>query len=274
MAVWPRHPAATRPFASRRPPSCSSPAQTHLPRPRSQTIPGVGIPFLSAWSPSWCLAGRLALIRDFGTSLPYQDQWKFTGVDVLKPWLDGSLTLGSLFKPSTTTWMRSAGSIRCRWPWPTASGTTCSRSPSTPCSSRAPPDCWSPRWRRRWAVSPRWSWPWRGDDIGAALQLGKHAVRRADQRGLGNLLQSLLHAGDGPGDALLPGVVARPAGRRPGPADPALRVLVLAPVAGLHLWRLARPGGSREPTSPDWPWWASGSWCFSRSRRPWRRPGA
>ncbi|MBI2497029.1 MAG: hypothetical protein HYV75_03595, partial [Opitutae bacterium] len=63
-------------------------------RPRRRQILAIGlVAFLAA------LAGRLALIRDFGTSLPYQDQWKFTGVDVLKPWLDGSLTLGSLFKP-------------------------------------------------------------------------------------------------------------------------------------------------------------------------------
>lgn len=44
------------------------------------------------------LAGRLALIRDFGTSLPYQDQWRFTAVDVLKPWLEGNLSFGFFFQ--------------------------------------------------------------------------------------------------------------------------------------------------------------------------------
>lgn len=46
------------------------------------------------------LAGRLMLIRDFGTVLPYQDQWRLIAIDVLQPWLKGTLSVGSFFQPA------------------------------------------------------------------------------------------------------------------------------------------------------------------------------
>ena len=48
----------------------------------------------------WCLAfggaalalaGRLWLIHGYGTALPFRDQWKVTAVDLLSPWLAGTL---------------------------------------------------------------------------------------------------------------------------------------------------------------------------------------
>lgn len=44
------------------------------------------------------LAGRLLLIRDFGTALPYQDQWRLIAIDVLQPWLNGTLSVSSFFQ--------------------------------------------------------------------------------------------------------------------------------------------------------------------------------
>ncbi|HLP09981.1 MAG TPA: hypothetical protein VK178_17605, partial [Opitutaceae bacterium] len=37
------------------------------------------------------LAGRLCLIRGYGTALPFRDEWKAVAVDLLDPWLAGTL---------------------------------------------------------------------------------------------------------------------------------------------------------------------------------------
>jgi hypothetical protein len=45
------------------------------------------------------LGGHLELIRRFGTSLPFRDQWKCTGQDLLGRWVDGQLTWRHFFEP-------------------------------------------------------------------------------------------------------------------------------------------------------------------------------
>jgi hypothetical protein len=40
------------------------------------------------------------LIRDFGTVLPYQDQWRLIAIDVLQPWFNGTLSVSSFFQPA------------------------------------------------------------------------------------------------------------------------------------------------------------------------------
>jgi hypothetical protein len=58
--------------------------------------------FRPDWRNGWIafaltLAGRLALVRAYGTSLPFQDPWKAYAVDILRPWIEGRLTLGHFF---------------------------------------------------------------------------------------------------------------------------------------------------------------------------------
>ncbi|HTO02634.1 MAG TPA: hypothetical protein VL069_02980, partial [Opitutus sp.] len=50
------------------------------------------------------LAGHLALLRKFGTALPYRDQWKATAVDLLHPWVEGQLTWRDFFEPLNDHW--------------------------------------------------------------------------------------------------------------------------------------------------------------------------
>ena len=50
------------------------------------------------------LAGHAALLQKYGTVLPYRDQWKATAVDILQPWLEGSLTWRSFFEPLNDHW--------------------------------------------------------------------------------------------------------------------------------------------------------------------------
>jgi hypothetical protein len=45
------------------------------------------------------LGGHLELIRRFGTSLPFRDQWKCTGQDLIGRWVDGQLTWRHFFEP-------------------------------------------------------------------------------------------------------------------------------------------------------------------------------
>ncbi len=45
------------------------------------------------------LAGRLWLIRNYGTALPYRDEWKAVAVDLLGPWLAGTLDWRAFVAP-------------------------------------------------------------------------------------------------------------------------------------------------------------------------------
>lgn len=51
------------------------------------------------------LGGRLELIRQFGTSLPFRDQWKCTAADLLGPWVDGRLAMKAFFAPLNDHWV-------------------------------------------------------------------------------------------------------------------------------------------------------------------------
>lgn len=50
------------------------------------------------------LAGHAELLRRYGTSLPYRDQWKCTAVDVLQPWLESRLGWKDFFAPLNDHW--------------------------------------------------------------------------------------------------------------------------------------------------------------------------
>jgi hypothetical protein len=77
---------------------------------RGQIDPAGG--FLRRW---WCLAalagtlvavgGRLELIREYGTSLPFRDQWKCTAADLLGPWVEGRLQTSAFFAPLNDHWV-------------------------------------------------------------------------------------------------------------------------------------------------------------------------
>jgi len=74
-------------------------AGEQLPAPRSGGIlPGAIAGALLA------LAGHVALLRSFGTALPYRDQWKCTGVDILLPWAEGHLGWRNFFEPLNDHW--------------------------------------------------------------------------------------------------------------------------------------------------------------------------
>ena len=45
------------------------------------------------------VGARLWMVRSYTTPLPFWDQWDAEGAAILKPWLDGSLSLGSFFAP-------------------------------------------------------------------------------------------------------------------------------------------------------------------------------
>ncbi len=45
------------------------------------------------------LAGRLWLIRNYGTALPYRDEWKAVAIDLLGPWLAGTLDWRAFVAP-------------------------------------------------------------------------------------------------------------------------------------------------------------------------------
>ncbi len=49
--------------------------------------------------------GRLELIREFGTSLPFRDEWKSTAADLLGPWADGRLDWRAFFAPLNDHWI-------------------------------------------------------------------------------------------------------------------------------------------------------------------------
>ncbi|HUJ42427.1 MAG TPA: hypothetical protein VLW52_02355 [Opitutaceae bacterium] len=51
------------------------------------------------------LGGRLELIREFGTSLPFRDQWKCTAADLLGPWVDGQLEPTAFLTPLNDHWV-------------------------------------------------------------------------------------------------------------------------------------------------------------------------
>lgn len=42
---------------------------------------------------------RLWLVQNYGNALPFWDQWDAEAANLIKPWLDGTLTAGSLFAP-------------------------------------------------------------------------------------------------------------------------------------------------------------------------------
>ena len=50
------------------------------------------------------LAGHVALLRAFGTPLPYRDQWRCTAVDVLFPWVNDRLHAADFFTPLNDHW--------------------------------------------------------------------------------------------------------------------------------------------------------------------------
>lgn len=50
------------------------------------------------------LAGHLALLKAYGTPLPYRDQWRCTAIDVLKPWVEGHLGWRNFFEPLNDHW--------------------------------------------------------------------------------------------------------------------------------------------------------------------------
>ncbi len=54
-----------------------------------------------------CIAtgGRLELIREYGTSLPFRDEWKCTAIDLLGPWAQGHLHLAAFFAPLNDHWV-------------------------------------------------------------------------------------------------------------------------------------------------------------------------
>jgi len=51
------------------------------------------------------LGGRLELIREFGTSLPFRDEWKSTAADLLGPWADGRLEWRAFLAPLNDHWI-------------------------------------------------------------------------------------------------------------------------------------------------------------------------
>jgi hypothetical protein len=68
------------------------------------------------------LAGRLWLIRGYGTALPFRDPWKATAVDLLAPWLAGSLGWRDFFAPMNDhclalTRLLSFGLFRANGQW-------------------------------------------------------------------------------------------------------------------------------------------------------------
>ncbi len=50
------------------------------------------------------LAGHWELIRRFGTVLPYRDPWQLTGVEILGPWVEGTLGWRDFFQPLNDHW--------------------------------------------------------------------------------------------------------------------------------------------------------------------------
>jgi hypothetical protein len=50
------------------------------------------------------LSGHLELIRRFGTALPFRDQWKCTGQDLLGRWAEGNLSWRHFFEPLNDHW--------------------------------------------------------------------------------------------------------------------------------------------------------------------------
>ena len=51
------------------------------------------------------VGGRLELIREYGTSLPFRDQWQCTAADLLGPWVDGRLRASAFFAPLNDHWV-------------------------------------------------------------------------------------------------------------------------------------------------------------------------
>src|SRR5512142_1617769 len=51
------------------------------------------------------VGGRLELIREYGTSLPFRDQWQCTAAELLGPWVDGRLHAAAFFAPLNDHWV-------------------------------------------------------------------------------------------------------------------------------------------------------------------------
>lgn len=45
------------------------------------------------------LGGKFLLIQSHGSDVPHWDQWDIEGERLIKPWVEGDLTIGSLFAP-------------------------------------------------------------------------------------------------------------------------------------------------------------------------------
>jgi hypothetical protein len=68
------------------------------------------------------LAGRLWLIREYGTALPFRDQWRSTAQDLLAPWLAGTLGWRDFLAPMNDhclalTRLLSFGLVRANGQW-------------------------------------------------------------------------------------------------------------------------------------------------------------
>lgn len=73
------------------------------PSPTSTSrLPGVTAAALAG--AAFALAGHLGLLRAFGTVLPYRDQWQCTAVEIIEPWINGTLGWKTFFTPLNDHW--------------------------------------------------------------------------------------------------------------------------------------------------------------------------
>jgi hypothetical protein len=66
--------------------------------------PHAGIFWTAVGGALLALSGHLALLDRYGTVLPYRDQWKCTAVDLLGPWVNGTLSWSTFFEPLNDHW--------------------------------------------------------------------------------------------------------------------------------------------------------------------------
>jgi len=77
----------------------------------------------AAWAGAlFALAGHVGLLLAYGTVLPYRDQWRCTGADLLGVWADGRLGWANFFEPLNDHWpvltrLLSFGLVRINGQW-------------------------------------------------------------------------------------------------------------------------------------------------------------